>query len=104
MSPLKIHHAPPQPEPHGRRLRRLEICVDALACLVNAEGRFRLTSEEWPDDARIVQTAIDPRTGNLAVFVESARFEEVLEGCPPPPMRPWVVHRYLQPELTACPS
>ena len=64
------------------RIRRLLILPELLMFMAN--GTFRVIGSGLPKEARLVQTTIDPMTGMIQLFVESAEFDEVELGFPPP--------------------
>jgi hypothetical protein len=60
------------------RLKRLSVSPFILMHMMS--GTFRVVANALPDDATLRQTVIDPQTGNVVLFVESASFEQTHEG------------------------
>lgn len=60
------------------RIRRLLFSPHLL--MLMGSGSFRVIGNPVPNDATLKQATIDPLTGCVQLFIESAEFDEIPDG------------------------
>lgn len=61
-------------------MRVQRLLIDPCLLMNLTSGEFRVVAGAVPDDARLVETTIDPASGCVELCVESAQFDDVETG------------------------